>query len=49
VAKRDIEKVLAVFQGIGARDADLLTKYMNPKKYIQYNARAADGVDGLKE
>ena len=49
MAKSDIEKVLTVFQGIGERDADLATKYMNPKKYRQHNPHAADGVDGLRE
>jgi hypothetical protein len=39
---------LTVFQGIAGRDADL-TKYMNPKKYIQHNPHAANVVDGLKE
>src|SRR6202161_485812 len=47
--KSDIEKVLTVFQGIGERDADLATKYMNPKKYIQHNPHAADGAGGLRE
>ena len=47
--KSDIEKVLTVFQGIGDRDGDLATKYMNPKKYMQHNPHAADGVDGLRE
>ena len=45
----DIEKVITVFQGIDARDADLATKYINPDKYIQHNPHAADGVDGLRE
>ena len=49
MAKSDIEKVSTVFQGIGARDADLATKYMNPEKYIQHNPRAADGVEGLRQ
>jgi predicted SnoaL-like aldol condensation-catalyzing enzyme len=45
----EIEKVSTVLRGIGARDAYLATKYMDPKKYVQHNPRAADGVDGLKE
>jgi predicted SnoaL-like aldol condensation-catalyzing enzyme len=45
----EIEKVLTILRGIGARDAYLATKYMNPEKYIQHNPHAADGVDGLKE
>jgi len=45
----EIEKVLTVLRGIGARDAYLVTKYMNPEKYVQHNPHAADGVDGLKE
>jgi hypothetical protein len=46
MAASDIEKVLTVFQGMGARDVDLATKYMNPKKYIQHNPHAANGVEG---
>src|ERR1700685_2122612 len=49
MAKSDIEKALAVLQGIGNRDADLATKYMNPTKYKQHNPHAADGVEGLRE
>jgi predicted SnoaL-like aldol condensation-catalyzing enzyme len=45
----EIEKVLTVLRGIGARDAYLATKYMNPEKYVQHNPHAVDGVDGLKE
>jgi predicted SnoaL-like aldol condensation-catalyzing enzyme len=49
MAKSDIEKVLTVFHGIGARDADLATRYMNPEKYKQHNPYAVDGVAGLRE
>jgi len=45
----EIEKVLTVLRGIGARDAYLATKYMNQEKYVQHNPHAAEGVDGLKE
>lgn len=43
-----IEKVLTVIQGIGSRDADLATRYVNPAKYIEHNPCSADGIDGLK-
>jgi predicted SnoaL-like aldol condensation-catalyzing enzyme len=49
MATSDIEKVLTVFQGIEARDADLATKYIHPTKYKQHNPRAADGIAGVKE
>ena len=49
MATSHIDKVLTVFQGIGARDPDLTTTYMNPTKYIQHNPFAADGVEGLRE
>jgi predicted SnoaL-like aldol condensation-catalyzing enzyme len=49
MATSNIEKVLTVFQGIAAKDADLATKHMNPKKYLQHDPHAADGVDGLKD
>jgi predicted SnoaL-like aldol condensation-catalyzing enzyme len=49
MAMSDIEKVITVFQGIGAGHAELATKYLNPDKYIEHNPRSADGVDGFKE
>jgi predicted SnoaL-like aldol condensation-catalyzing enzyme len=49
MATSDIEKVLTVFQGIEARDADLATKYIHPTKYKQHNPRVADGIAGVKE
>lgn len=45
----DIEKAVTVLQGIGARDADLIAKYINPEKYVEHNPYAADGVKGLRE
>jgi predicted SnoaL-like aldol condensation-catalyzing enzyme len=48
MAKNDIEKVLTVFQGIDASDADLATRYMNPEKYIEHNPHAGDGFAGVK-
>jgi predicted SnoaL-like aldol condensation-catalyzing enzyme len=45
----EVEKVLTVLRGIGARDADLATKYINSNKYVQHNPHVADGVAGLKE
>lgn len=47
--KSDIEKALTVLHGIGARDAELATKYLNPDKYIEHNPRSADGIQGLRE
>jgi predicted SnoaL-like aldol condensation-catalyzing enzyme len=49
MASRDIEKILALLQGIGSGDADLATRHINPKKYIEHNPRSADGVDGLRK
>ncbi len=49
MAKSDIEKVLTMFQGIDARDANLATRYINPEKYIEHNPRSADGVEGFRE
>ncbi len=49
MARSDIEKVLAVLEGIGARDADLAARDINPEKYVQHNPREADGVEGLRE
>ncbi len=44
----DIEKALAVFQGISSRDPVLATKYMDPKHYVEHNPHARDGVEGVK-
>ena len=49
MANSDIEKVLTVFQGMATRDADLATRYVTPRKYIEHNPRFADGADGLRE
>jgi hypothetical protein len=46
MAKSGIDKVSAVFQGVGARDADPATNYMNPEKYIQHKPHAAH-VEGV--
>jgi hypothetical protein len=48
-ALSETEKVSSVFRGIGARDANLATKYINPKNYVEHNPLAADGIDGVKE
>ena len=44
MATTDIEKVLTMFEGIARRDADIATKYMNPKNYIQHNPHFADAA-----
>ena len=49
MSAEEVEKVLTVLRGIGAGDAYLATKYMNPNKYVQHNPHVADGVAGLKE
>ncbi len=49
MAESDIEKVLTVFQGISAGNADLATRYINEERFIQHNPYAADGVEGLKQ
>ncbi len=49
MAKSHIEKVLAVFHGISAGDADRATRHIHPERFIQHNPYAVDGVEGLKE
>jgi predicted SnoaL-like aldol condensation-catalyzing enzyme len=49
MATSDIEKVLTVFQGVEAGDAELATKYLNPHKYIEHNPSLGDGVEGFRE
>ena len=44
-----IEKVLAVFQGISDKDEILATRYLDSDRFLQHNPRAADGVEGLKQ
>ena len=46
---RDIEKALTVFQGISIRDFVLATKYLDPKRYVEHNPHARDGVEGVKQ
>ena len=45
----EIDKVLDVLQGIGARDVRLATKYLDPVNFVQHDPRVADGVDGLSD
>ena len=47
-AMNNIEKAMTVVQGIGDRDPDLATKYINPQKFKYHNPRAYDGVEGVK-
>lgn len=49
MAESDVEKVLTVFAGISAGDVDLATRYIDPKRFVQHNPYAADGVEGLKQ
>jgi predicted SnoaL-like aldol condensation-catalyzing enzyme len=49
MAANNIEKVLTVFKGVGAKDADLATKHLHPGKYIEHNPPARDGVAGFRE
>ncbi|GJG86749.1 polyketide cyclase [Gemmatimonadetes bacterium T265] len=45
----DIEKALAVFQGMSSGDSALATKYMDPERYVEHNPHARDGVEGVKQ
>lgn len=49
MAISEIEKVRAVFEGISDKDADLATRYLDGKRFLQHNPHAADGVEGLKQ
>jgi predicted SnoaL-like aldol condensation-catalyzing enzyme len=49
MATSDIEKALIVLRGIGSADADLATRHLNQKKYIEHNPCSAGGVNGLRE
>jgi hypothetical protein len=45
----DIEKVVSALQGFVSRDAEMMTRHVNPSKFIQHNPSVADGIEGLKE
>jgi predicted SnoaL-like aldol condensation-catalyzing enzyme len=49
MAESEIEKVLTVFAGISAGDADLATKYIDHQRFVQHNPYAAEGVAGLTQ
>ena len=49
MAKTDIEKVSAIFQGISAGDVELATQYIDHKRFVQHNPYATDGVEGLTQ
>ena len=48
MVKDEIEKVLEVFAGISAGNAELAGRYINHERFIQHNPYAEDGVEGLK-
>lgn len=45
----DIEKVVSALQGVPSRQIEVITRYVNPTKFIQHNPYVADGLVGLKE
>jgi len=45
----DIEKVVSALQGFVSRDTELITRHVNPSKFVQHNPSVADGLEGLKE
>ena len=47
MAEDYVEKVLTVFAGISAGDVEQATKYIDPKRFVQHNLYAAEGVKGL--
>jgi predicted SnoaL-like aldol condensation-catalyzing enzyme len=49
MANSDIEKALTLLQGIGSGNADLATRHVHRKRYVEHDPRSADGVDGLRE
>ena len=49
MAKKDVEKVVTIFAGISAGDADLATQYIDHERFMQHNPYAADGVHGLAQ
>ena len=49
MAISEVDKVLAVFQGISDKDVSLATRYLDKNRFLQHNPRAANGVDGLRQ
>jgi len=45
----EIEKVLMIFHGISAGDVDLATQHIDPKRFLQHNPYATEGVEGLTQ
>ncbi len=43
-----LDKVLTVFHGIAARDAELATRHVNPHWYVEHDPHVGDGVAGLR-
>jgi predicted SnoaL-like aldol condensation-catalyzing enzyme len=41
------DKVLAIIKSVETGDVSPATAYINPKKYIQHNAGAPDGIEGF--
>ena len=44
----ELEKVLSLFAGMNAGDANDATRWIDPKRFVQHDPNVADGVDGWK-
>ena len=49
MATSNTRKAMTMFEGIGARDADLATKHINPDAYVEHNPDAGDGLERFRE
>jgi len=49
VSMTDIEKVVTALQAFPSRETKLVTRYVNPAKFIQHNPSVADGLAGLQQ
>jgi predicted SnoaL-like aldol condensation-catalyzing enzyme len=48
MASSDVEKVMALFEGIANRDPSLAIKHVNPTSYTNHNPLAYDGIEGVR-
>lgn len=46
---RQIDKALTFFEGVSTRDSALAASCLDPRRYVEHNPHARDGVEGLKQ
>lgn len=44
----NVDKALAIYRGIAARDPALATQHLNPYRYVEHDPAVSDGAEGVR-